>query len=136
MDIRRRALALIIAAAAGYLVARALTARVKRLEHAARKVAAGDFSNPIHAESDDELGRLTQAFDDMQRQLAQLRRQSSRIGIIAWRLAAAAIRALQQKRHRVVRRQHVELQRLDLPAPLLRAIERENAEALFPRWRS
>jgi two-component system OmpR family sensor kinase len=75
--IRRRilvsgSLALIIAAAAGYLVARALTARVKRLEQAARKVAAGDFSNPIHAESDDELGRLTQAFDDMQRQLARL----------------------------------------------------------------
>ena len=75
--IRRRILvagsiALVIAALAGYLVARALTARVKRLEQAARKVAAGDFSNPIHAESDDELGRLTQAFDDMQRQLARL----------------------------------------------------------------
>jgi signal transduction histidine kinase len=66
------ALALILAAVAGYLMARALTARVKRLETAARKVAAGDFSNPIHADSDDELGQLAAAFDDMQRQLARL----------------------------------------------------------------
>jgi signal transduction histidine kinase len=75
--IRRRilvsgAIALVVAALAGYLVARALTARVKRLEQAARKVAAGDFSNPIQAESDDELGKLAAAFDDMQRQLARL----------------------------------------------------------------
>ena len=66
------ALALILAAVAGYLMARALTARVKRLETAARKVAAGDFSNPIHSDSDDELGQLAVAFDDMQRQLARL----------------------------------------------------------------
>jgi signal transduction histidine kinase len=66
------ALALILAVVAGYLMARALTARVKRLETAARKVAAGDFSNPIHADSDDELGQLAAAFDDMQRQLARL----------------------------------------------------------------
>jgi len=65
-------LALVLAALAGFLVARMLTARVERLEHAARKVAAGDFSNPIHADSDDELGRLASAFDDMQRQLARL----------------------------------------------------------------
>ena len=36
------------------------------------KVAAGDFSNPIHADSDDELGQLAATFDDMQRQLARL----------------------------------------------------------------
>jgi two-component system, OmpR family, sensor kinase len=66
------ALALVLAALAGYLMARALTARVKRLERAARKVAAGDFSNPIHADGEDELGQLATAFDDMQRQLARL----------------------------------------------------------------
>jgi two-component system, OmpR family, sensor kinase len=66
------AIALVIAAIGGYLVARALTARIKRLERAARKVAGGDFSNPIHAESDDELGQLASTFDDMQRQLARL----------------------------------------------------------------
>src|SRR5919198_1224308 len=66
------ALALVIAVLAGYLVARALAARVKRLEEAARKVAGGDFSNPIRADSDDELGQLAAAFDDMQHQLARL----------------------------------------------------------------
>jgi two-component system, OmpR family, sensor kinase len=66
------AIALVLAAIAGYLVAQLLTARIKRLEQAARKVAAGDFSNPIKADSDDEIGQLATAFDDMQRQLARL----------------------------------------------------------------
>jgi signal transduction histidine kinase len=75
--IRRRilvagAIALVLAALGGYLVARALTGRIKRLERAARKVAGGDFSNPIRADSDDELGQLAAAFDDMQHQLARL----------------------------------------------------------------
>jgi signal transduction histidine kinase len=67
-------IALVIALGAGYLVARALSQRVGRLEHAARKVASGDFSNPIRADSDDELGQLAAAFDDMQNQLARLDR--------------------------------------------------------------
>jgi two-component system, OmpR family, sensor kinase len=66
------AIALVLAVLGGYLVAQALTARIQRLERAARKVAAGDFSNPIHADSDDELGQLAATFDDMQRQLARL----------------------------------------------------------------
>ena len=66
------AIALVLAAIAGYLVAGVFTSRIKRLEQAARKVAAGDFSNPIHADSDDEIGQLAAAFDDMQRQLARL----------------------------------------------------------------
>ncbi len=66
--------ALILAALGGYIVASAITARIKRLERAARKVSSGDFSNPIHADSDDELGQLAAAFDDMQRQLARLDR--------------------------------------------------------------
>jgi two-component system OmpR family sensor kinase len=67
-------IALAVALIAGYLVARALSQRVGRLEQAARKVAAGDFSNPIRADSDDELGQLAAAFDDMQNQLARLDR--------------------------------------------------------------
>ncbi len=66
------AVVLVIAVLAGYLVARALAARVQRLEQAARKVAAGDFSTRIESDSVDELGRLASAFDDMQRQLARL----------------------------------------------------------------
>ncbi|MGH2945856.1 MAG: sensor histidine kinase [Solirubrobacteraceae bacterium] len=67
-------IALVVALLAGYLVARALSQRVGRLEQAARKVAAGDFSNPIRADADDELGQLAAAFDDMQNQLARLDR--------------------------------------------------------------
>ncbi len=75
--IRRRILlggsiAFVLAVLAGYLVARALTARVRRLERAAHQVAEGDFSTRILIDSDDELGRLAAAFDKMQRQLAAL----------------------------------------------------------------
>jgi len=64
--------ALIFAVLAGYAFATTVSRRVRRLERAARTVAAGDFSEPIPVDSDDELGRLAEAFNDMQRQLAQL----------------------------------------------------------------
>ena len=66
------ALALVFAILAGYLVARGVAGRVRRLERVARKVASGDFSSRIVVERDDELGQLAEAFDDMQRQLARL----------------------------------------------------------------
>ena len=65
-------IALVVALLAGFLAARALSMRIRRLEHAAKKVSAGDFSQPIPVDSTDELGRLALAFNDMQRQLAQL----------------------------------------------------------------
>jgi two-component system OmpR family sensor kinase len=75
--IRRRILvaggiAFLIAVLGGYLVARALSLRVKRLERAVRKVASGDFSDRIQPDSDDELGQLGAAFDEMSGQLARL----------------------------------------------------------------
>jgi two-component system OmpR family sensor kinase len=66
------AIALLLALVAGYLVARALARRVKRLELAAKQVAAGDFSRPIPVDSTDELGQLAVAFNEMQQQLQQL----------------------------------------------------------------
>ena len=74
-------IALLLTLVVGYLVARALTLRVKRLERAAEKVAAGDFEQPIEVDSPDELGQLALAFNEMQRQLAQL--QSAREKFIA-----------------------------------------------------
>jgi two-component system, OmpR family, sensor kinase len=65
-------LALLLALVGGYLVARALALRVKRLERAVEQVASGDFGHPIPVDSNDELGQLAVAFNDMQRQLAQL----------------------------------------------------------------
>src|SRR5581483_8833398 len=65
-------IALLLALVVGYLVARALAQRVKRLELAAKRVAAGEFGHPIPVDSNDELGQLAMAFNDMQKQLAQL----------------------------------------------------------------
>ncbi len=66
------AIALLLALILGYFVARAMAQRVKRLERAAERVAAGEFEHPIPVDSTDELGQLAVAFNDMQRQLAQL----------------------------------------------------------------
>jgi two-component system OmpR family sensor kinase len=74
-------IALLLSLLLGYLVARALTRRVKRLEVAAENVAAGEFEHPIAVDSPDELGQLALAFNDMQRQLGQL--QSAREKFIA-----------------------------------------------------
>jgi len=74
-------IALLLVLLVGYLVARALAHRVKRLELAAEKVAAGEFEHSIPVDSRDELGQLARAFNDMQRQLAQL--ESARKKFIA-----------------------------------------------------
>jgi two-component system OmpR family sensor kinase len=74
-------IALLLALVGGYLVARWLAQRVKRLEFAAEQVAAGDFHRPIPVDSSDELGQLAVTFNGMQRQLAQL--ESAREKFIA-----------------------------------------------------
>jgi signal transduction histidine kinase len=65
-------IALLLALVLGYLFARALAQRVRRLELAARQVAAGEFGHPIEVDSTDELGQLALAFKEMQQQLGQL----------------------------------------------------------------
>lgn len=65
-------IALLLTLVAGSLVARALALRVKRLELAAKQVAAGEFTQPIPVSSTDELGQLAVAFNEMQQQLLQL----------------------------------------------------------------
>jgi signal transduction histidine kinase len=64
--------ALLIALVGGYLVAQALARRVRRLERGARAVAAGRFIHPLPVDSEDELGTLTRAFNDMQQKLRQV----------------------------------------------------------------
>jgi signal transduction histidine kinase len=65
-------IAVVVALIGGYIVARVLTRRVKRLERAAVRVAAGDFHHRIAVDSGDELGQLAVAFNAMQRELEQL----------------------------------------------------------------
>jgi two-component system OmpR family sensor kinase len=64
--------ALVAALAGGYLVARAFSRRVKRMEQAARRVAQGDFGARFESGTRDELGQLARTLDAMQRQLAAL----------------------------------------------------------------
>jgi signal transduction histidine kinase len=68
------AIALLVALAVGYAVASAMARRVKRLETAANKLAAGEQVDPLPVDSDDELGQLTRSFNEMQAQLAKVER--------------------------------------------------------------
>ncbi|MQA75653.1 MAG: HAMP domain-containing protein [Solirubrobacterales bacterium] len=65
-------IALLAALAAGWLVARAHSRRLRRLERAAVKVAGGDFETPIPVDSGDEVGQLAITFNEMQKRLATL----------------------------------------------------------------
>jgi two-component system, OmpR family, sensor kinase len=66
------AAALLLALVGGYLVAQALSKRVRRLERAARQVTEGRFVDPLPVHSEDELGHLTRAFNEMQARLRQV----------------------------------------------------------------
>src|SRR3954468_4040131 len=68
------AVALVVALLGGWLVARGISRRVRRLETAARNLAAGRGGEPLPVDSKDELGRLTVAFNEMQEQLARVDR--------------------------------------------------------------
>jgi signal transduction histidine kinase len=64
--------ALVLALVGGWLVARRLGRRVRRLEAAAEQVARGSFVEPLPVDSKDELGQLTRTFNEMQDQLRQV----------------------------------------------------------------
>jgi len=66
--------ALLAAAVAAYLAALGLTRRVRRLESAANRIAAGDFGAPVEADGSDEIAELSRAFDRMRVRLADLDR--------------------------------------------------------------
>jgi signal transduction histidine kinase len=77
--IRRRLLvagllAGVLAISAAYLIAGFLSRRVRRLERASKRVAAGQYVAPLPVTSPDEIGQLTAAFNDMQRRLARVDR--------------------------------------------------------------
>jgi two-component system OmpR family sensor kinase len=58
----------------GYLAASLFARRIRRLERAADRIAAGDFEEPVEDSGKDELGQLGRAFEEMRRRLAQLER--------------------------------------------------------------
>ena len=66
--------ALLVAAAAAYGAALGLTRRLRRLETAADRIAAGDFGAPVAVGGTDEVAQLGRAFDSMRLRLADLDR--------------------------------------------------------------
>ena len=67
-------LALALALAVGYGAAYLFARRIRRLEAAAERIAAGRFDEPVTDRSADELGQLARAFDRMRVRLSQLER--------------------------------------------------------------
>ena len=65
-------IALGLAILVGWGAATAFARRIRRLERAADRIAAGDFVVPVVDLGRDEVGELAAAFDRMRRQLAQL----------------------------------------------------------------
>ncbi len=66
--------ALGVAAAAAYAAALGLTRRLRRLEAAADRIAAGGFDAPIEVRGEDEISELARAFDAMRVHLADVDR--------------------------------------------------------------
>lgn len=64
-------IALSIALIAGLLASSYMARRLRRLEVAARKVASGDFTEPLVVDSQDEIGEVTRAFNTMQNRLGR-----------------------------------------------------------------
>jgi signal transduction histidine kinase len=65
-------IALGLAVLAGWAASSVFARRIRRLERAADRIAAGDFGQPVVDSGGDELGELATAFDHMRLQLAQL----------------------------------------------------------------
>jgi signal transduction histidine kinase len=77
--VRRRvfeagALAVVFAVLLGYAGASVFTRRIRRLELAADRIAAGAFDEPVIDHGTDELGQLARSFERMRLRLAQLDR--------------------------------------------------------------
>ena len=66
--------ALLVAWLAGFLAAWSISRRVRKLEAAAERIAAGDFDAPVVVHGRDEIAQLGEAFEAMRERLASLDR--------------------------------------------------------------
>jgi signal transduction histidine kinase len=64
--------ALVVALTVGYAGSWLFARRLRRLERAAERIAAGNFDEPITDSGSDEVGQLARTFDRMRQRLAQL----------------------------------------------------------------
>ncbi len=61
----------------GYFLSRTITTPIKNLTNKAQHLAEGEFGNKIEAKSDDEIGTLTDTFNDMSSKLQEAMLQMS-----------------------------------------------------------
>lgn len=61
----------------GYFLSRTITTPIKNLTNKAQHLAEGEFGNKIEAKSDDEIGTLTDTFNDMSTKLQEAMLQMS-----------------------------------------------------------
>lgn len=71
-------IAVILALIFGYALSKTITVPIVNLMHKARKMAAGDFGQVMEVKSDDEIGKLTKAFNFMSKELKNTLNQISR----------------------------------------------------------
>jgi len=67
-------IALVFAVLVGYAGASLFARRLRRLEAAAERIAAGDFDEPVVDPGEDEVGQLARAFERMRLRIASLDR--------------------------------------------------------------
>lgn len=96
-------LAIFIAVAASLLFARLLTRPIQALVEASQAIAAGDLSRTVPVDSQDEMGRLSQAFNVMVENLRGLVRQvmstGEQVAASAQELSATSAEAAKAVEH-------------------------------------
>lgn len=142
------ALAVALAALAGYLLSSRITRPIVALTHASDRMTEGDLSARAPVESEDEVGRLSASFnamaDSMESTVTSLRRfvadAAHEIGTPLTALQAdldlADESASTDDEHRLVRRALVQAQRIErLSADLLKLSRIETGESFGPSER-
>lgn len=64
-------LGIIISVLFGIILSKTIISPITSLTHKAKKISSGDFGSTIEVKSRDEIGRLTETFNDMSYELAQ-----------------------------------------------------------------
>lgn len=97
-------IAIILSLLFGYVLSKTITVPIVNLMHRARKIASGDFGRVLEVKSDDEIGKLTKAFNymasELKKNLNEVSREKNKIetilnymtdGIIAFNLKGEVI---------------------------------------------
>lgn len=97
-------IAIVLSLLFGYVLSKTITVPIVNLMHRARKIASGDFGRVLEVKSNDEIGKLTKAFNymasELKKNLNEVSREKNKIetilnymtdGIIAFNLKGEVI---------------------------------------------